>query len=118
MVLWGDGTPTREFLYVDDAAEGIVLASERYDGAEPVNLGSGQEISIRELAEKTRAIVGYQGQIEWDTSKPNGQPRRCLDISRARESFGFEARVDLDEGLEQTVSAFMQNAISTQAEAK
>jgi GDP-L-fucose synthase len=109
VTLWGDGSPTREFLYVEDAADGIVLASEGYDGAQPVNLGSGQEISIRDLAEKIKMLIGYQGRIEWDTSKPNGQPRRCLDVSRARERFGFSAKVSLDEGLRRTVQLHSQS---------
>jgi len=104
IVLWGDGSPTREFLYVDDCAEGIVLAARRYDGAEPVNLGTGQEIAIRELAELAAELTGYDGEIVWDTTKPNGQPRRQLDVSRARELFGFEARTPLHEGLERTVA--------------
>src|SRR3954464_9592960 len=103
VVLWGDGSPTREFLYVDDAAEGLVLAAQRYDGAEPVNLGTGAEISIRELAELVAEVTGFDGRISWDTSMPNGQPRRALDASRARELFGFEARTELREGLERTV---------------
>ena len=98
VVAWGDGSPTREFLYVDDAAEGLVLAAERYDGSEPVNLGSGCEISIRELTEQI-AGGGFPGRISWDTSKPNGQPRRKLDTSRAREAFGFESQTDFDAGL-------------------
>ena len=89
IVLWGDGSPTREFLYVDDCAEGIWLAAERYDGAEPVNLGTGEEISIRELAELVAELTGFDGEIVWDTTKPNGQPRRSLDVSRAEELFGF-----------------------------
>jgi GDP-L-fucose synthase len=104
IVLWGDGTPTREFLYVDDCAEGIVLATERFDGPEPVNLGTGEEISIRDLAELVADVTGFDGEIVWDTSKPNGQPRRKLDVSRARELFGFEAKTSLREGLEQTVA--------------
>src|SRR5262245_66398638 len=88
VVLWGDGSPTREFLYVDDCAEGIFLAGERYDGADPVNLGTGAEISIRELAELVGELTGYEGAIVWDTSKPNGQPRRQLDVSRAEELSG------------------------------
>jgi GDP-L-fucose synthase len=104
IVLWGDGTPTREFLYVDDCAEGIVLAAERYDRPEPVNLGTGEEISIRDLAELVADVTGFDGEIVWDTSKPNGQPRRKLDVSRARELFGFEAKTSLREGLEQTVA--------------
>ena len=112
IVLWGDGTPTREFLYVEDCAEGIALAAERYDGAEPVNLGSGQEISIRDLAEVVAEVVGFEGEIEWDASKPNGQPRRCLDVTRARELFGFEARTPLREGLERTVEWYRANAVA------
>lgn len=103
IVLWGDGSPTREFLYADDAAEGIVLATERYDSSEPVNLGAGFEISIRDLAEKIKDLTGFEGRIQWDTSKPNGQPRRCLDTSRARERFGFTAQTRLDDGLKETI---------------
>jgi GDP-L-fucose synthase len=103
VVLWGDGSPTREFLYVDDAAEGLALAAERYDGAEPVNLGTGAEISIRELAETIAELTGFAGEIQWDTSMPNGQPRRALDTSRARELFGFEARTPLRDGLARTI---------------
>jgi len=113
VVLWGDGSPTREFLYVDDAADGIVLASEHYGGADPVNLGSGTEISIRDLAEKVRGLTGFQGQINWDTSKPNGQPRRCLDVTRAQERFGFTARVSLDEGLARTVESYSRTVRGT-----
>jgi len=104
IVLWGDGSPTREFLHVEDCAEGIVLAAQRYDGAEPVNLGTGAEISIRALAELIGELTGFDGEIVWDTSKPNGQPRRALDTSRAMELFGFRARTALREGLEQTVA--------------
>jgi len=107
VVLWGDGSPTREFLYVEDAAEALLLATERYDGNQPVNLGSGQEISIRDLAELIKAEVGYRGQIRWDTSQPNGQPRRCLDVSRARELFGFEAHTPLHVGIARTVEWFL-----------
>ena len=103
VVLWGDGSPSREFLYVDDAAEGIALATERYDGPEPVNLGAGFEITIRDLAEKVKALCRYGGRIVWDTSKPNGQPRRMLDVSRAREWFGFTAKTPFDEGLARSV---------------
>jgi GDP-L-fucose synthase len=104
VVLWGDGSPTREFLYVEDAAEGIWLAAQRYDGAEPVNLGSGQEISVRELAELVADVTGFEGEIVWDTSKPNGQPHRRLDVSRAEERFGFRASTPLRQGLERTVA--------------
>ncbi len=103
IVLWGDGSPTREFLYVEDAAEGIVLAAERYDGPEPVNLGSGREIAIRDLAVLIAELTGFRGQVRWDTSKPNGQPRRCLDVSRAEQLFGFRARTDFVEGLRRTI---------------
>ncbi|GMV97222.1 MAG: GDP-L-fucose synthase [Phycisphaerae bacterium] len=106
---WGDGSPTREFLYVEDAAEGILLATRHYDDGEPVNLGSGREISIRELAERIARLTGFTGRIEWDTARPNGQPRRCLDVTRARERFGFVARTGLDEGLRNTVDWFERN---------
>ena len=109
VVLWGDGSATREFLYVEDCARAIVLAAERYDGLEPVNLGAGWEISIKELAELIAKHVGYEGKIIWDTSKPNGQPRRKLDVSRAREFFGFEAAVPFDEGVERTVAWWDEN---------
>ena len=101
--IWGDGTPSREFLYVEDAAEGIVLAAERYDGAEPVNLGSGMEITIRELAELTADLCGYRGELTFNPSMPNGQPRRCLDTSRAEAEFGFRAKTDFREGLRRTI---------------
>src|SRR5439155_1851249 len=95
VVLWGDGSPTREFLYVEDCAEAIVLAAERYDGAEPVNVGSGEEISIRDLAGLVADVTGFDGELFWDPSKPNGQPRRRLDTSRAEKLFGFRARTPL-----------------------
>lgn len=101
--LWGDGSPSREFLYVDDAAEGIALATEKYDGAEPVNLGAGFEITIRELAEKLSRLCRYKGRIAWDTTKPNGQPRRMLDVSRAKELFAFKAAMPFEAGLRRTV---------------
>jgi GDP-L-fucose synthase len=104
IVLWGDGSPTREFLYVEDCAEAFVLAAERYDGEEPVNVGAGGEISIRDLAELIAELTGFSGEIVWDTSMPNGQPRRSLDPTRARELFGFEARTSLREGLERTIA--------------
>jgi GDP-L-fucose synthase len=107
IVLWGDGTPTREFLYVDDAAEAILLAAERYDGGEPVNIGSGEEIAIRDLVRIIAAEVGFNGKIAWDTTKPNGQPRRCLDIERARRLFGFRASCSLRDGLAQTVKWYL-----------
>jgi len=104
IVLWGDGSPTREFLYVDDCVDGLVLAAERYDEPEPVNLGTGEEISIAALATLVAELTGFAGAIRWDTSKPNGQPRRRLDTSRAEELFGFRARMALREGLERTVA--------------
>jgi GDP-L-fucose synthase len=110
VVLWGDGSPTREFLYVDDAAEAFVLAAERYDGKEPVNIGAGKEISIRELAELIAELTGFTGEIAWDESMPNGQPRRSLDASRAKELFGFEARTSLREGLERTIAWYRAQA--------
>jgi len=103
ITLWGDGSPTREFLYVDDCAEALVLAAERYDGADPVNLGTGEEISIADLAGLIAELTGYDGEIRWDTTEPNGQPRRNLDTTRAEERFGFRAAVLLREGLERTV---------------
>ena len=103
VVLWGDGSPTREFLYVEDAAEAIVLATERYDKPEPINIGSGQEIAIKELAQLVAGLTGYQGEILWDTSKPNGQPRRCLDTSRAERELGWRATTSLEDGLHRTI---------------
>jgi GDP-L-fucose synthase len=110
VVLWGDGSPTREFLYVDDCAEGIVLATEGYDGAEPVNLGSGEEISIRDLAKLVAELTGFEGEIGWDDSKPNGQPRRRLETSRAEALFGFRARTALRDGLERTIAWYRAEA--------
>jgi GDP-L-fucose synthase len=107
IVLWGDGTPTREFLYVKDAAEGILLATERYDKPEPVNLGSGIEIGIRDLAEKIAGLTGFRGVIRWDAAQPNGQPRRCLDVSRAEREFGFRARTTFDQGLQETIEWYL-----------
>jgi GDP-L-fucose synthase len=104
VVLWGDGTPTREFLYVDDCAEGIVLAAERYDGDQPVNLGTGREISIRDLASLIATGVGYTGEIVWDTARPNGQPRRCLDTLRAEQLLGFRAGTSFEEGIRRTIA--------------
>ena len=109
IVLWGDGSPTREFLYVDDAAEGLLLATERYDSGEPINLGSGEEISIRDLARIIAAEVGFEGEIVWDASKPNGQPRRCLDVERARKTLGFRAAHSLRDGLARTVAWFQSH---------
>jgi len=101
--VWGDGSPTREFLYVEDAAEGILLATEKYNKSEPVNLGSGMEISIKDLVTLIAKLTGFTGELVWDTSKPNGQPRRQLSVERARREFGFEARVGFEEGLRRTI---------------
>lgn len=109
IVVWGDGSPTREFLYVEDAAEGILLASEKFNRSDPVNLGSGYEISIKELVEVIARLTGYEGNIVWDTTKPNGQPRRRLDITRAKEYFGFEAGMPFEEGLKKTIDWYKQN---------
>ena len=105
--LWGDGSPTREFLYVEDAAEGILAAAEKYDKGDPVNLGRGEEISIRDLAVLIAGKVGFHGSLEWDPAKPNGQPRRRLDVSRARREFGFQANTPLDEGLARTIDWYV-----------
>ena len=103
ITVWGDGSASREFLYVEDAAEGILLATERYDGEQPVNLGSGTEISIKDLVQVVCRLTGFTGEVVWDTSQPNGQPRRCLDTSRAMALFGFRARTSFEDGLRQTV---------------
>jgi len=108
IVLWGDGSPSREYLYVEDCAEGFLLAAERYDGPEPVNLGTGVETTIRETAELVAELTGFAGDIRWDESMPNGQPRRSLDASRAKELFGFEARTPLREGLERTIAWYRE----------
>jgi GDP-L-fucose synthase len=110
IVLWGDGSPTREFLYVQDCVDAIWLALERYDGAEPVNIGSGEEISIRDLATLVAELTGFEGEIVWDTSKPNGYPRRKLDTSRAERLFGWRARTSLREGIEQTIAWYRAHA--------
>lgn len=107
IVVWGDGSPTREFIYVTDAARAIALATARYNQSLPVNLGSGFEISIKDLAEKIARMTGFEGDLVWDTSKPNGQPRRALDTTRAKEFFGFEAQVDFDEGLQNTIEWYL-----------
>jgi GDP-L-fucose synthase len=107
IVVWGDGSATREFLYVEDAADAILLASERYNSSDPVNLGSGEEISIKDLVHKIADVVGFDGRITWDRSKPNGQPRRKLDTSRAAERFGFKATTSFDEGLRRTVASYL-----------
>jgi GDP-L-fucose synthase len=103
IVVWGDGSPTREFLYVEDAVDGILLASEKFDGPDPVNLGSGNEISIKDLAEMIARLTSFKGKLVWDTSKPNGQPRRGLDVSRAERLFGFHASTNFEEGLRRTI---------------
>jgi GDP-L-fucose synthase len=110
VVLWGDGTPTREFLYVEDCARAIVLALERYDGSEPVNLGAGFEISMRELAEKIAVLCEFRGRLRWDTSRPNGQPRRSLDTRRAQALFGFSAEVSFDDGLRRTIDWYRRSS--------
>jgi GDP-L-fucose synthase len=109
IVLWGDGSPTREFLYVEDAAEGIILATERYNGELPINLGTGEEISIRDLAALIARETGFNGRFVWDTTKPNGQPRRCLDVTRAKMLFGFQAKYSLRDGIARTVNWFIDN---------
>jgi GDP-L-fucose synthase len=115
VVLWGDGTPTRELLYVEDCAEGIALAAAHYDDPEPVNIGSGEEISIRDLAALVAALTGFEGRITWDTSKPNGQPRRLLDTTKAAERFGFRAHTSLRHGLEQTIAWYREHAPALKA---
>jgi len=108
IVLWGDGSPTREFLYVEDAAEGIIKAAEGYNGGEPVNLGSGEEVTVRDLAQIIASEVGFTGKVTWDTSKPNGQPRRCLDVTRAKELFGFQATHRFPEGIAKTMAWYKE----------
>jgi GDP-L-fucose synthase len=112
IVCWGTGKVSREFIYVSDAAEGILLATEHYNGAEPVNIGAGFEITIKELVEKIVKITGFKGEIRWDSSKPDGQPRRRLDVSRAKDYFGFEAKISFDEGLKETVKWYRENRLS------
>jgi GDP-L-fucose synthase len=109
VVVWGTGSASREFLYVEDCARAILLAAERYDEAEPVNIGSGSEITIRDLASKIQQLVGYEGEIVWDAGQPDGQPRRCLECTRARERLGFTAEIDLDEGLRRTVEWYQSS---------
>lgn len=109
--VWGDGSPTREFLYSTDAARGIVMATQHYSDAAPVNLGTNSEISIRDLAELVCEVMGFDGELAWQTDKPNGQPRRCLDTSRAKQAFGFEAQTDFLEGLKNTVEWYRQHAV-------
>jgi len=112
VVLWGDGSPSREFLYVEDCVEGLLLAADRYDEPEPVNLGTGVETTIRELAELIAELSGFAGEITWDTSMPNGQPRRNLDATRAAKLFGFRANTSLREGLERTIAWYRENALA------
>ena len=106
VVLWGTGSPSREFLYVDDAARALILAAERYDSSDPVNIGTGEETTIRDLAETITDLTGFEGKTVWDDSRPDGQPKRYLDVSRARERIGFEAEMPLDEGLRRTIESF------------
>jgi GDP-L-fucose synthase len=113
IVLWGTGNPTREFLHVDDAAEGIILAAERYNSSEPVNIGSGMEISIRDLATLIARFTGFSGQIIWDSSFPDGQPRRCLDVSRAQTRFGFRAAIPFEVGLQEMVEWYVRQTEAT-----
>ena len=108
MTAWGTGSASREFLYVEDAADGIVLAVERYNKAEAVNLGSGMEISIKELSELIAEFCGFDGNIQWDESKPDGQPRRCLDTQRAEREFGFRAKTNIRDGLQRTIAWYRQ----------
>jgi GDP-L-fucose synthase len=112
IVAWGSGKPTREFLYVEDAAEGIVLATEKYNKPEPVNLGAGFEITIKDLAELICELAGFNGTIEWETSKPDGQPRRRLDTSRAQKEFGFTAKTNFREGLKQTIEWYKKHRVN------
>lgn len=107
--LWGTGSASREFLYVEDAAEAIVLATEKYDGAEPVNIGAGFEITIEQLAHKIFRIMDFKGSMKWNHSKPDGQPRRCLDVSRAEKEFGFKAKTNFEEGLRKTIEWYLKN---------
>ena len=115
VVLWGTGSPSREFLYVDDAARALILAAERLDASEPVNVGTGTETRIRDLAETIRSLSGFEGQVAWDSSRPDGQPSRYLDVSRARELIGFEAEVALEEGLRRTIESFRAVPAATRA---
>lgn len=115
LVAWGDGSPTREFLYVEDAAEGILLATELYNSSEPANLGAGHEIAIKDLVGMIARLTGYQGQIKWDTTRPNGQPRRALDTSKAERLFGFKAKMPLEEGLRRTIEWYEQTRVAHRA---
>jgi GDP-L-fucose synthase len=114
ITMWGDGSPTREFLYVEDAAEGILLATERYNDSSPVNLGSGTEISINQLGQIIATLTDFTGQVLWDTTKPNGQPRRRLDTHRAEKAFGFRAQTDLETGLARTIAWYRDKIPVTQ----
>jgi GDP-L-fucose synthase len=107
ITLWGDGHPTRDFLFVEDAARGIVLAGEKYEGESIINLGSEQEISIKDLAGTIAKIMNFSGQITWDNTKPNGQPRRCVSNQKAKENFGFEAEISLEDGLQKTIDWYV-----------
>jgi GDP-L-fucose synthase len=118
IVAWGDGSPTREFLYVEDAARGIVMAADKYNDPDPVNLGSSHEISIKNLVELIVELTGFTGRIRWDTTKPNGQPRRKLDVTRAKERFGFEAQTDFHEGLKRTIEWYRRHPYSAPQAAK
>jgi GDP-L-fucose synthase len=113
VTIWGTGEASREFLYVDDAAEAIIAATEKYDKPAPVNLGSGKEITIKQLVDLVAKITGFKGEVVWDASKPDGQPRRCLDTTRAKAEFGFEAKMDFDEGLKRTVEWYKKHAAKT-----
>jgi GDP-L-fucose synthase len=110
VILWGSGKVSREFLFVKDCAEGIILASENYSGRDPINLGSGKEICIKELAEKIKVLCNYKGDIFWDTSKPDGQPRRCLDVQKSEKEFNFKAKTSLEDGLKETIQWFLENS--------
>jgi GDP-L-fucose synthase len=115
VVVWGDGTPTREFIYVDDAAEAILLATERYNASDPVNLGSGNEISVKNLAEMIASLTGFEGSLVWDTTKPNGQPRRKLETSKAEALFGFRAQTPFEEGMRWTIDWYRQHRLEIAA---
>jgi GDP-L-fucose synthase len=110
IMVWGDGSPTREFIYSEDAARGIATAAIQYDGAEPVNLGTGEEISIRDLVNLLCELMDYKGKVVWQPDQPNGQPRRCLDVERAQAEFGFKAAVTFRQGLQETIAWYRQNA--------
>jgi GDP-L-fucose synthase len=113
VALWGDGTPTREFLYVDDCAEAFVAAMEKYDGPDPINVGTGIEITMMDLAKTVQSVVGHAGEIRWDSTRPNGQPRRCLDVSRAERLLGWKAKTPFREGLVKTYEWYLSNLPKT-----